>query len=259
VFDIAFVASGTTNPVKLQNIAVTVEDVDNNQYVEFFGLTSYVLSNGRVTDTLDAYTGSTTLTLMDGATVSATVPDGAVRFFARGDSSDHNEEHLVVEAKFAELSTLRTKLGVYENGSASMDLSFQTFSFTDAAAPTTVVQPSFSVSYNENEGIGAAPDSTTAAGSQSVLGNSGLTPLTREGYTFRGWNTRADGTGVTYTEGDSIIPIADTTLYALWRSDAELANTGFDEDSLVMGATAIGAGALLMVLRGSRRSPKHRA
>lgn len=259
VFDIAFVKSGSTVPVKLQNIVVSVADVDNNQYVEFSGLTSYLLSNGRVANTLDAYTGSASLTLIGGSTVSATIPDGSVRFFAAGDSDDHNSEHLVVEAKFAELTTLRTKLGVYESGSASMDLSFRTFSFTSAPAPVTVVQPSFDISYDANEGTGSAPSTTSASGAQSVAANGGPSPLTRDGFTFRGWNTRADGTGVTYTAGASIIPIANTTLYALWRADSELANTGLESDALLVGATAIGAGALLMAIRTSRRAPKHRA
>lgn len=186
VFDIAFVKSGTTVPVKLQNIVVSVADVDNNQYVEFSGLSSYILSDGRVANTIDAYTGSSSLTLIGGSSVSATIPAGSVRFFAAGDSNDHNSDHLVVEAKFAELTTLRTKLGVYESGSASMDLSFRTFSFADAADPVAVVQPTFEISYDANEGTGTAPSATTASGSQSVLGNTGSTPLAREGYSFRG-------------------------------------------------------------------------
>lgn len=259
MFDVEFVARGTSNPVKLQNVTVYVDDVDNDQYVEFFGLANYVLSEGRVAGTVAPYTGSSTFTLDDASTVNETVPSGAVRFFSSGSSSDHNTEHLVVEARFSELTKLRTKVGSFRNDGATIDLNFRTFAFTDAADPVAVVQPSFDISYDANDGVGTAPSTTSASGAQSVAANGGPSPLTREGFTFRGWNTRADGTGVTYTAGSSIIPIADTTLYALWRADSELANTGLESDALLVGATAVGAGALLMAIRTSRRSPRHRA
>jgi len=42
--------------------------------------------------------------------------------------------------------------------------------------------------------------------------------LRKTGFTFVGWNTRADGTGDTLMPGDSIrIGLSDTTLYALWE------------------------------------------
>ncbi|MDO5302001.1 MAG: S-layer homology domain-containing protein, partial [Tissierellia bacterium] len=40
---------------------------------------------------------------------------------------------------------------------------------------------------------------------------------TREGYTFKGWNTQADGQGETFT-GDSTVS-ADMTVYAIWEKD----------------------------------------
>ena len=41
--------------------------------------------------------------------------------------------------------------------------------------------------------------------------------FTREGYVFNGWNTNADGTGVSYQAGDTYSGNADLTLYAQWR------------------------------------------
>ncbi|MBQ4376063.1 MAG: InlB B-repeat-containing protein [Bacteroidales bacterium] len=40
--------------------------------------------------------------------------------------------------------------------------------------------------------------------------------MTKDGYYFAGWNTKADGTGKTYAAGDTIELYYDTTLYALW-------------------------------------------
>ncbi|WP_166240936.1 InlB B-repeat-containing protein [Paenibacillus turpanensis] len=41
--------------------------------------------------------------------------------------------------------------------------------------------------------------------------------LTREGYSFEGWNTAADGSGTTYRAGDSISIAGGVTLYAQWQ------------------------------------------
>ena len=41
--------------------------------------------------------------------------------------------------------------------------------------------------------------------------------FTRHGYRFIGWNTKADGTGTAYTEGQTISLTENTTLYAQWE------------------------------------------
>lgn len=38
----------------------------------------------------------------------------------------------------------------------------------------------------------------------------------RAGYDFKGWNTKSDGTGTSYEEGDEASFTEDTTLYAIW-------------------------------------------
>ena len=43
--------------------------------------------------------------------------------------------------------------------------------------------------------------------------------FTREGYTFTGWNTAADGTGRSYADEEPVSFDADTTLYAQWTVD----------------------------------------
>lgn len=56
-----------------------------------------------------------------------------------------------------------------------------------------------------------APEWTTTVSSQE---------LTREGYTFLGWNTAADGSGMTYKGGDSLTlksEIPTARLYAQWQ------------------------------------------
>ena len=46
--------------------------------------------------------------------------------------------------------------------------------------------------------------------------------FTREGYDFAGWNTKADGTGTGYADGDTITLSGDLTLYAQWEEENTL-------------------------------------
>jgi type IV pilus modification protein PilV len=50
----------------------------------------------------------------------------------------------------------------------------------------------------------------------TVLGNTGS--LSRTGFTFEGWNTAVDGTGVAYLPGNTFNITGSTTLYAKWNS-----------------------------------------
>jgi uncharacterized repeat protein (TIGR02543 family) len=45
--------------------------------------------------------------------------------------------------------------------------------------------------------------------------------LERSGYSFEGWNTKADGSGTAYAVGDTITEDADLTLYAQWEAEAD--------------------------------------
>ena len=56
-----------------------------------------------------------------------------------------------------------------------------------------------------------------------------------EHYTFAGWNTRADGTGVAYADQAEFQPEEDTTLYAQWQKARATVN--FDVDGGTLGGT----------------------
>ena len=51
--------------------------------------------------------------------------------------------------------------------------------------------------------------------------------ISREGYEFAGWNTKADGSGLSYGDGGTITVSADTVLYAMW-SMLSFSNITFD-------------------------------
>lgn len=76
------------------------------------------------------------------------------------------------------------------------------------------------LNYDANGGTGA-PDSESKSGpkgSSATFTVSSITP-TRENYTFKGWNTKADGSGTAYEAGKTISVAygSTTTLYAQWE------------------------------------------
>ena len=73
------------------------------------------------------------------------------------------------------------------------------------------------LTYDKNNATsGSAPLQTAYSDgtSATISGNTGS--LTKPGYTFAGWNTKANGTGTTYTAGGSLTMTSNTTLYAKW-------------------------------------------
>jgi len=75
----------------------------------------------------------------------------------------------------------------------------------------------YTVAFNANGGSGDAPGLRTVnAGSSTTIPGQG--DLTRNGYSFGGWNTDYAGTGAHYGVGSSFTPTRSTTLYAQWTS-----------------------------------------
>lgn len=85
--------------------------------------------------------------------------------------------------------------------------------------PGGTLQPSYTVTYDANGATsGSAPPDTNSYGSGdtvTVAANSGN--LRKTCHTFAGWNTKADGTGISYAAGSGTFSISDNTvLYAKW-------------------------------------------
>ena len=79
--------------------------------------------------------------------------------------------------------------------------------------------PTYTVTYHANGGSGKTTDNTAyAAGAKATVQTNGFT---RSGYTFTGWNTKADGTGrPSYKAGDQIEMTGSVTLYAQWSENS---------------------------------------
>lgn len=67
----------------------------------------------------------------------------------------------------------------------------------------------YDVSYNANGGEGTMATSTDSVVDECTF--------TKEGHFFWEWNTAADGSGTTYSAGDTVGQ--DTTLYAIWQEN----------------------------------------
>jgi len=80
----------------------------------------------------------------------------------------------------------------------------------------------YTVAYNANNGSGSLASSThTYDAAKNLTVNNSI--ITRTGYTFAGWNTQADGSGVSYTNGQNVINLRNSAgtfnLYAQWTAN----------------------------------------
>ncbi len=98
--------------------------------------------------------------------------------------------------------------------------------FTMGSANVTLyalwVTPVYNVKYNGNGSTGGNapvdPNNYQQGQTATVLGNT--VDLVKAGYSFSGWNTAADGSGTTYTQGQTFtIGASNVTLYAIWTAN----------------------------------------
>ena len=66
---------------------------------------------------------------------------------------------------------------------------------------------------------GTMPSQTVTAKKDTALN---ANTFTREGYNFAGWNTKADGTGISYADKATVTLTDNTTLYAQWEDNHSL-------------------------------------
>lgn len=86
----------------------------------------------------------------------------------------------------------------------------------------TTAASTYTVTYDKNGATsGSVPtDNTNYKNGATVTVKNNSGSLAKTGYTFAGWNTKADGTGTTYTAGTGTFTIsANTTLYAKWTAN----------------------------------------
>ncbi len=72
------------------------------------------------------------------------------------------------------------------------------------------------LTYHGNTNTGGTAPASVTRNQGTVVAVSTAGTLLKTGYTFSGWNTKADGTGTAYAAGASLTLNVDTDLYAQW-------------------------------------------
>jgi hypothetical protein len=247
-FRIDFVEADSNKAVTLQNIALRVVDIDNQQFAQFAGITAYELSTNPA------------------SVLTATGQGGAYEFAEPvGESSSSDDEENWVAVEYAEASTITITLGARKAGGASFGVTFADTEWTEAPTRTTPELTPYTLTYDANEASeGSVPENQSSTTSSAVVtlaapqGN-----LAKAECAFEGWNTKADGLGSTFLDSEPITLTANTTLYAQWNCEAtekpttgeELADTGEELDYMTMAALfAIVTGFFLFALGRRKRA-----
>ena len=79
----------------------------------------------------------------------------------------------------------------------------------------TVSARTYAISYNANGGSGSMSSGSKTHGTAYSIAANGFTAPTN--YQFNGWNTKANGSGDSYSAGSSYSTNANLTLYAQWK------------------------------------------
>lgn len=78
------------------------------------------------------------------------------------------------------------------------------------------------VVFDANGGSGSMSNQSITSGTATTLTSNAFS---RTGYSFTGWNTAANGSGTSYTNGQSVTITAGMTLYAQWSATACVASS----------------------------------
>ena len=95
--------------------------------------------------------------------------------------------------------------------------STESTTFTGLTADTKVyVYGNYNIVYDGNGNTGGSTSNSESfpAGSDGTIAENGFV---KELYRFKGWNTKADGSGIRYYPGDHIVSDESVTLYAQWE------------------------------------------
>ena len=114
---------------------------------------------------------------------------------------------------------------IYENSFYSKPY-LHNFGYTSVTNSATAAE----VEFEANGGKGSMQTQSYGINSQSALS---ANSFTRGGYTFAGWNTKRDGTGTSYTDGQQIAFAAggELKLYAQWDYVERVANNVIAEQA----------------------------
>jgi uncharacterized repeat protein (TIGR02543 family) len=145
------------------------------------------------------FTAISSLTIGDVSTFSSTVNTAGVTLTT---SPSNNISGLTI----ANSNYIYIRF-IFSGGSNSDLFSIDDITITPILAVTT-----YSVTFDKNGGSGSMSNQTASV---ATALSSNL--FTRSGYSFVGWNTAANGSGTSYSDGASYSFTSNVTLYAQWQ------------------------------------------
>ena len=241
-FRIDFLADGTDTPVVIRNIRSSIADIDAHEFGTFFGISRYRLATG----TQLSRSGSTA---------------GVFRFHSSMTGASNTDELRILEVDYDATSSITTEFGCRSNangvigagGKCGFTVVIGTPLRTLGVVETAVARPTYTVTYDSNGGTsGSVPASSTGTNEITIAGNTGA--LSKSPEVFLGWNTLANGTGVSFPPGYTFVPTENITLFAQYGSappppaaDSETSSGLVDVNQIInvlVGDTA-GSGAFL--------------
>lgn len=176
----------STFPGKLSSIVLTYNSSDNNK-----NFTLKVGSSQNPTD---------------GTSITPT-SSGSVYTF---DCSDQNADYFVLTNGSG--AGYLDQIVINYSGSST---TYSNYSLSCSSTPITYV----TVTFHKNDGT-----STTTTQDVPKSTSTALTanPWSRDHYTFSGWNTKSNGSGTSYSDGQSVTISAALDLYAQWTEDTKV-------------------------------------
>ena len=227
--------TGTMDPMSFaydESKSLTVNNYNREGYT-FAGWNTR--ANGSGTDHTDAAEVSN-LTAVEGAEITLYAQWTPITYYVKYDpntgsgsmaDSDHvyGESSLLSENTFTKEGYSFAGWNTWENGNGD--------TYKDEAAVRDLVKTAggsvilyaqwtpitYSVIYDANEGTGTMSASEIRYDETIALRLNGFE---RDGYKFAGWNTKADGSGTAYADGEEIGNLTavngeEITLYAIWE------------------------------------------
>lgn len=98
------------------------------------------------------------------------------------------------------------------------------------------------VTFDATTGTGTMDKQLIPYGEETSLNKN---TFTKTGYTFKEWNTKADGTGTSYKDEEKITITENITLYAIWEEAFSYEITGYEQDEENKYISSIKAGTTL--------------
>ena len=183
------------------------------------------------------YTVYTASVTFEGSTYTNTIRGEAIAYtiaydLAGGTGATGNPESYTVESEAITL-TEPTREGYAFAGWTGTDLNEATKTVTIAKGstgdrtytatwdPIVTFKANFTGENIPADVTQTVPNNTATALTAFENAETHAKMFAREGFTFAGWNTAADGTGTAYTDGQQITITEPLTLYAQWETAAE--------------------------------------